>query len=198
MRCRATVAAGTTLVAGFGAMNILWLIVQPTQLRGLYSYASATLGDAIALPLIAYSLSRLDTLLPPRRNRMGLALGSLIGALVGAGTTWAWLADPNPIPNWTLPEPGRFTAAGWYHAAFMVGASTVLGGSFVDRLMRVPKDSGPSAQRHLAAVLGSVSAFAGLCMVDNFGRINLSSGASAMVAAALLGVAATLIPEFQV
>ncbi|WP_433380965.1 hypothetical protein ACQPZX_16250 [Actinoplanes sp. CA-142083] len=120
-------AAFVVLAAGFGALCLFWTSgVHPSSLPGLFDFASATWGDALALPAMTGFLLYAVRALPAARGDRPFALVTavLAGAL-GLASQALWLAAGNPRPNWTLPRPHRFTAAGWYHAAFVTAMCAV-------------------------------------------------------------------------
>ncbi len=99
-------------------MNAFWFLgTHDDSLRGLYDYRSATVGDGLALPLVAFGLAGACAQVKSSKWSFRIAI---LGATLAAATQAVWLADPNPELNWTLPEAHRLNAAGWYHAAFMV------------------------------------------------------------------------------
>lgn len=110
------------LLLGFGALNIFWIFdPQIPSLPGLYDYMAATWGDGLFLPigagaLVYYFLSNKNCCTKGIYTFSFLAL--LIGVLIGAFSQWSWLANENIEANWTIPQPGYFTSAGWYHAVF--------------------------------------------------------------------------------
>jgi hypothetical protein len=120
--------AGATLAAGFGVLAVLSLLQPaPEHLPGLWDFASATWGDGVALPLMAGSLAYAVRALPPtRRDAVLAAVAGLAGGGMGVATQVSWLSADAPRLNWTLPQPHHFTAAGWYHAGFLIGVSAVL------------------------------------------------------------------------
>ena len=187
------VAAALTLAAGWGMMNLWWIRTQSTQLRGLYDYWSSTLGDGIVLPVMAYSLTRLGQLLPPRHTRRGTLTGAVIGAIAGGAITISWLADSDPTPNWTLPYPGHFTAAGWYHAAFMIAALITFTAMFLDLITRLQTSITRRSEvhRHFVVVLAAFASFGALLLIDNRPTGSFSSAVTVAGASALLGIALT-------
>lgn len=121
----AVVGATSTFVAGFGVMNVFWILgPRDDSLRGLYDYRSATVGDGLALPLVAFGLAGASALVSPSKWRFWIGM---LGATLAVATQAAWLVDPSPELNWTLPEAHKFNMAGWYHAAFMVAGGFALG-----------------------------------------------------------------------
>jgi hypothetical protein len=124
-------------------MNLFWFTGEhDPQLLGLYDFKSATWGDGIILPLLAYFLVRLGSWHKPlerRRERLAVGVVAALCGLGGALTQIEWLRDPQTVLNWTIPAPGQFNAAGWYHAAFLCGASALFGALFAQAFMRLWK-----------------------------------------------------------
>jgi hypothetical protein len=114
-------AAFVVLAAGFGALCLFWTLgAHPSSLPGLFDFASATWGDALALPaMTALLVYAVRTLPAARGDRPFAAVAALLAGALGIASQALWLAAADPRPNWTLPRPHRFTAAGWYHAAFV-------------------------------------------------------------------------------
>ncbi|WP_405973286.1 hypothetical protein OG496_31200 [Streptomyces sp. NBC_00988] len=116
-------AAGAVFCSGFGALAVLYHFnAGDNDLSGLYTFRSATIGDGLLLPLLAYSLVR--SVSPPREwNKSELRIifgaGSL-AALGGAVLQLQWLLNTRPRLNWTLPAPHVFNLPGWYHAMFLI------------------------------------------------------------------------------
>lgn len=79
MKRQSVVHGLVTFGAGFGVTNAFYLAAIPTTARGLYTYWSATLGDAIALPIL---------------------VGSLTEASIELGSP-----GPGSCPSRTLPDP---------------------------------------------------------------------------------------------
>lgn len=115
-------ASFLVFLLGFGVLNIFWVFdPQIPSLPGLYDYMAATWGDGLFLPigagaLVYYFLSNKNCC---RKSTYAFSsLAFLIGVLIGALSQWSWLANENIEVNWTIPQPGYFTLAGWYHAFF--------------------------------------------------------------------------------
>jgi hypothetical protein len=136
----AEVAAGVTFILGFGAMLLLWLAgLGDSSRRGFIEYWSATVGDAIILPILAYALTK--AALPirdwSRRDRSLVIVAAGIAALGGVATQYTWLSSATIETNWTLPEPHVFNLPGWYHAVFLVVVSGFLAGACAASLLRL-------------------------------------------------------------
>jgi hypothetical protein len=190
-------AAAVTFVAGFGVMNVFYFTSQPSNVRGLYSYWSATLGDAVALPVLVGALTESHHLLrsskspPPWVGALGLTLGAVGGLL----TQIAWVIDPNVDPNWTIPEPHTFTAAGMYHGAFTIVTAGALANLTAEIAWRMHQES-PSGdidprivKRSLMVAGGAATAFLLLAVADNLDNLDRSASVATLTA---LGAAAGL------
>jgi hypothetical protein len=194
-------AAAATLIAGFGALNVFALAMPADpRLRGLYSYLSASIGDSILLPivafLLAYALSTTSSSAPTRLvGGIGATFGLVTGILVQVG----WLTDPSPQLNWTLVAPGTFNAAGWYHAVFLCAESAFLAGAAASLVAsavihRLPPTAGIAVGAAIVTLLG----FAALLVVDNRDSANQANvatlvglGAGAAFVVALVAVSIT-------
>ncbi|MEV6378167.1 hypothetical protein AB0M31_01950 [Streptomyces sp. NPDC051773] len=86
-------------------------------------------GDLLMVPALTGTLlaSLLSLPRPSRPSRLPGALG-LAGLLLGAATQAGWLLDDAPQLNWAMQRPHHFTFPGWYHAVFLVAATTLIGG----------------------------------------------------------------------
>lgn len=156
-RRKTVIAAGATWILGFGVMNAFWFLSKhPQNLLGQWDYRAPVIGDGLLLPIAAGVLvSALDII--PRaahERRIALAAG-LFGAAVGAYSQWAWLRDPAPLPNWTLPEAHHFTLPGWYHAIFLAAASAYFSGAGMTMLWRVRSLRRTGDSRAAESLLGS-------------------------------------------
>lgn len=166
----AALAAATVAVAGFGVLTAFWALQpSPAHLPGLFDFASATWGDGVALPLMAGSLAYAIRLLPAARHDAVLAgVAGLLGAAIGVATQVSWLGADAPRLNWTLPRPHHFTAAGWYHAAFLVlmcAAAAALWVVALNRAARSPRLPA-RAGTALAMAFAAGVAFLGLLAAD--------------------------------
>ncbi|GAA3776213.1 hypothetical protein GCM10022240_29680 [Microbacterium kribbense] len=144
-------AAVLILAAGFGAMSILYMSVPYDHaLRGLYSYRSATWGDAVLLPLAGMALIfAIASAKRASRDWVAGMTGCGAGTIGGLLVQRAWLTDPDVNLNWTLPSPGHFNVAGWYHAVFLVlmssfflGCLMLLTSAAVDKRLTMPSAAG--------------------------------------------------------
>lgn len=164
-------AAAGVFLAGFGALNAYSVVTpNPHGLRGLYGYFSATIGDGVLLPAAAYTLVRAVQITSRRRFRWWqLIAGAIIGAGASAALMWSWLTDPHPKLDWTLPEPGTFNAAGWYHAVFLTLTATFfcsLIAALAGNLYAAPWLA-ERAARWMAVFCSALGAFAMLVFADN-------------------------------
>ncbi|QGF22339.1 hypothetical protein [Raineyella fluvialis] len=183
MKHSGMIPATLTAVAGFGTMNLLWIVERSRTLhRGLYSYLSSSLGDAFCLPVVVGALSVARVSLPEAPGGM---IGGVCGALTLAGvmfaTQAAWLADPNPDLNWTLPAPHVFNAAGWYHALFSVCLAGYLGYQLGDMVVRLRKHE--MNERTQAALFTATAAgltFTALLIADNLPNLDRSASRASM------------------
>ncbi len=198
MKRQSVVSGLVTLGAGFGAMNAFYLAAIPTTTRGLYTYWSATVGDAIALPILVGGLTEASielggALSVPRIVRW---TAGVIGAGVGLATQIAWLADPNPDPNWTIPEPHTFTVAGHYHAGFTVALTAYVTSRIASCAWLLRKaqerESQPPVRALKALTTAGIAAagFVALAVADNIGNRDKGASASSLIA---LGMAMAVI-----
>jgi hypothetical protein len=168
----AGISAAGVFALGYGAMNALQRFLPSSPgLRNLSSYASASWGDGLVLPLLTGCLiGTAKQLAPARRELTHALIWGLLGAATGAATQYLWLQDPAPGLNWTLPAARRFNAAGWYHAAFTVGTLGLLIGTtaLVQRRLVQVSHPWPSRVRwHLGTVGVLVLIFGALVAWDN-------------------------------
>jgi hypothetical protein len=193
---RSYVVAGlgtlVTVVLGVGVLA-MWSLATPSVdgLPRLTDFYSATWGDGLFLPLAVGSLlllvARLGTI-----GRRAIVVLSAVGLLAGVASQAVWLADPAPRLNWTLPAPHQFTAAGWYHAAFLVVASMVfvtLVGTVVIQLRGRP-DKAAADSVAFTVFLLAAGGFAALVVRDGAaGPWHLAQLATwVLVVCALLGL----------
>ena len=174
---RRALAVGVAVaVFGIGALYVLSQIIEVRAgATGFADSRAGTIGDAI-LPFIVgwlvYSRARLDT--DPRFQPVSLLAG-LCGASVGAFSQYVWLSDPDFGPDWMLSAPHQFSAAGWYHAFFLVvvaGGLTALAVDFVLAGRRVTGLGTATSGRlpgplSIAGVLTAVTVFEMTALVDS-------------------------------
>lgn len=167
--------------AGFGVMTALWILLpQDNAIPGHWDYASGTLGDALVLPVLVGSLlSLLGSFPPTPTDKIAGAVGASIGACGGLAVQYSWLADNHPRLNWVLPEPGRFSVPGWYHAAFLVVVSSGIAAAFLLALarMREARRSGKQRAGLVPSALfsGSTALFLALVVFDSTPSASTSS-----------------------
>jgi hypothetical protein len=157
----------------------------PRGLPGLGSFPSAYLGDTVLVPaavlLLAAAIPKLKAAAAERKLIASAAvLTALIAALAQAG----WLHDRAPRLNWTLPRPGHFTAAGWWHAVYFAGMSAVFCGLLVLFLIRVRttrRDPGYSVPTGpwTAVFIATTGTYVALAIHDSSrGTVGWASGSS--------------------
>ncbi len=163
---------------GFGALNVFTVLgIGQPHLPGLYTFRSATVGDGLLLPLLAYSLTRAAGLQRGWTGRQRTIVFSVatLAALGGAALQAQWLLNPHPRLNWTFPAPHSFNLPGWYHAGFLIAACGFFGGVAALLLLRV-RQEGNSGTTTIESRLRSVGAlgvltpalaFSGLLSEDN-------------------------------
>lgn len=197
MKRQSVVNGLVTLGAGFGVMNAFYLAATHTTTRGLYTYWSATLGDAVALPILVGSLTEASIELGGVRSvpRIVRWTAGVVGAGAGLATQIAWLADPSPDPNWTIPEPHTFTVAGYYHAVFTVAlagyvASRVISCAWLLRESRM-RESRPSINVLKSLAVAGIAAvcFVVLVVADNLGNRGRGASMSSLIAVAVASAA---------
>lgn len=193
-----TRSALLVLVAGFGGLFVLWLAGSwRRDLPGLFDYRSATIGDALLLPLIVGLLvAAASRLRSAPRERAWARLGAALGLGLAVTTQVLWLTDDGPRANWTLPEPHHFNFAGWYHAVFLCLASAAIGSLtiLVARRIRAAAASGAldaSVTRSpwLGALVASAVGLAGLIALDNREASGSQAGTTTTIAMAVTGAA---------
>ena len=185
-------------VAGL-VLPIWWLVKRPVgHLPGLGAYPSAYIGDTVLLPLGCMILvigSR--SLRPARGERVTSGAAAVVAGAAAIAVQAAWLRDPSPRLNWTLPHAGRFNAGGWWHAVYFTAMSAVVLALSVIFLMRVRdgRRTDPESVKRLSGgpgavvVLTAFGAYAALVVHDNFSASITRSSASSLVltsAAALI------------
>ena len=109
-----------------------------------------------------------------------------IGALMSAGATLAtqaaWLSDPNPDLNWTLPAPHTFNTAGWYHAGFSVCLAGYVGYQLGDMILRLRRHGlNRSTRKALLAATAAGSVFSVLLIMDNLPNLDRAASRASML-----------------
>jgi hypothetical protein len=178
------VAAAIILLTGFGVMAALSATGRWDTGRGLWDYRAATWGDILLVPALCAVLAMglLDGRLPPRPSERSWAIagGALFG-ISGALVQVSWLAASNPIINWTLPAPHRFSLPGWYHAIFLVATASAIGAAGIvvaRRLRSAPARARDEVARGPASAtfLGCAIAFGLVLAFDSADSIDTSAG----------------------
>lgn len=194
---QAVALTAAVAAAGFGAQAVMWCLgTWPPQLTGWPDYRAATVGDLVMVPALTGALlaSLLSLPAPHEASRLPTALG-LVGLLLGVATQAGWLLDDAPQLNWSMERPHEFTYEGWYHAGFLVAATTLTGcllGCLVPRLRTA--DRLPYARLLACAAVG----FAALLSADLVfpagpGGHHIAPGGVASMMATLTMVAAALV-----
>lgn len=168
-----------TFLLGFATMNIFWLFT-PKQagLMGLYDYCAATIGDGIFLPVLLGSLAYMVTAAPKiddvkeKRKACVIAIGvGLLFGFAGVATQVQWYLNPNINPNWTIPEPHHFNAAGIYHGVFFSGVFFSIAFFMTLFCIRWRKSSAPSIrdlQRPVFVLGAASSGFMAMLYIDDY------------------------------
>jgi hypothetical protein len=151
-------------LTGFGALNVWWLATRhtvPAGMPGLYQYYSATWGDGLLLPVAVGGLWFLTRQVKASQqpiSRRLIVVSTIVGTIGGGMSQVGWLLDPAPRLNWTFVQPHHFTAAGWYHAMFLVVITAVVvqrGALLLACLRRSSAKPGIDAQESTDLVLRS-------------------------------------------
>jgi hypothetical protein len=188
--------AVAVLVAGFGALLGFWLGGSySAQLPGLFEYPSATWGDGLLLPLLAFCLCRLIAGLPVADGRRPTLLAGVVGAVAGGLVILTWVTDPAPSLNWTMPQPHRLNMPGVWHAGFLVLASGLFAALWVELLRRLRHASRVQVDAALqsAAAAGAVAGttgYAWLARADSGRAAGTAAGRGSLLA---LGLAALVL-----
>jgi hypothetical protein len=180
-------------LAGFVAVLGFWnLGDHPDHLTGLFSYRSATWGDGLFLPLQAIAVKYLVDGLSRPRHRWLVEAATATGFLLGVFVIWSWWHDPSPQLNWTMPEPHTFTAAGYWHALFLIGACGVFARLWTDLLLRLHhhRSTPDVALRTLnsgcfATALGSAVCYVALAGFDSSRSASTQAGSATLIALSL-------------
>jgi hypothetical protein len=188
--------AVAVLVAGFGALLGFWLGgSHPPRLPGLFEYPSATWGDGLLLPLLAYCLCRLIAGLPAADGRRPTLLAGMVGAVAGGLVILTWITDPAPSLNWTMPRPHRLNLPGVWHAGFLVLASGLFAALWVEllrRLRHASQDQAGAALQSMAAAgaVAGTTGYAWLATADSGRAAGTAAGRGSLLA---LGLAALVL-----
>ncbi len=189
---RAAGCAGILFLSGFGMLSMLYEFGDhPSGVPGLYDYWSATLGDAVLLPLTLGSLILVRARMPRCRGDVAMSVaGAVAGVSLGLFTQVLWLSDDQPTLNWTLPEPHRFAFSGYYHGGFLIAVSGLFGFLWTSAIMRSTSARwhGVRLQGAAAPLLTAAAATLGfaLCLVaDNVGGSDSAATRSTLIAMAV-------------
>lgn len=168
-----------TFLFGFAIMNVFWIFT-PKQagLMGLYDYLAATIGDGIFLPLLLGSLAYMVELTPKiddtnenkKTNFIAIGVGMLFG-LAGIAIQVQWYLNPNINPNWTIPIPHHFNAAGIYHGFFfsaMFFSIAFLMTLFCMRWRKSNAQDIGSMQRPIFVLSTASSGFMAMLYIDDY------------------------------
>jgi len=200
----AALAAVVVFLVGFGAMAAMSANGSWDIGRDMWHYRAATWGDAIVVPGISAILAAgfWDRRIPRQAHeRIWVLRGGGAFALAGALVQASWLASSQPILNWTLPEPHRFSFPGWYHAVFLVLLSGAIGAAGFVLARRVR--SAPAAVRDYvsrspatAALTGFSVSFGLLLYFDSVDSLDTSAGQGSAAGAVGTVFAAVLLLFF--
>ena len=159
--------------------------------HSMWHYRAATWGDVLLVPGVCAVLAAglCDPLVPiaPRERRWAVAGGVAFG-LAGALVQVSWLASADPVRNWTLPAPHFFSFPGWYHAGYLVVASTAIGGAGAVLAKRVGR-AVPSLRERVAAlpataaICGFGISFGLVLWLDSIDSLRTSAGAGSALGA---------------
>jgi hypothetical protein len=100
----------------------------------------------------------------------------------------SWLASAHPLLNWTLPAPHVFSFPGWYHAAYLVVASSAIGAAGAVLARRVQL-AAPSVRAHVAALPATAAScgfgvsFGLVLWIDSIDSLHTSAGAGSALGA---------------
>jgi hypothetical protein len=174
----ALLSGAAVFVTGFGVIISFWYLgTWPHNIPGFFTYRSPVFGDGFLLPLAAGLIIGAGDKLEPARNEViGIAISGCLGVVGGAGLQLAWLSDPNPQLNWTVPAPHTFNAPGVYHAIFLSIASGFFSGATFRLLFRTRQTRRSDPKRVLkmlespaaAVLIACLLGFTGLVLIDGF------------------------------
>jgi hypothetical protein len=183
-------AASIVLAGGFGVLLAFHRFGGPPPgVPGLFAFASATWGDALALPVMTGSLVHIVSRLPAtRRDLPRAAVAGGVTGLLGAGIEVQQLLDDHPRPNWTFPTAHQFTTAGWYHAGFLTVLAAAAGFLWMLALLRLARHGRTPEVVAVVVALVSALSFGALLAVDL-----APHPAGTSVAAATAGASATIL-----
>jgi hypothetical protein len=181
----AAACVGTAVfLLGFGVMSLLSATGRWEAGRSMWHYRAATWGDILLVPgicaILAAGLG--DRRIRRQQGEKGWALsGAFVFSVSGLAVQASWLASSKPILNWTLPEPHHFSTPGWYHAAYLVVLSGVIGGAGTVLARRIR--AGPervrdevSRERATGLLVGFTWSFGLLLYLDSADSLHTSAG----------------------
>ncbi|MFD5074265.1 hypothetical protein [Streptomyces sp. NPDC058371] len=175
-----------------------------SAIPGLFDFRSATWGDGLLLPLLALCLRvstrRLAAQYTPSHRWRAVVIGALMGVAVGAAVIVAWARDEHPVVNWTIPRAGELTAAGIWHAAFLVSACGCFAGLGTDVVKHLRVADAAVVQKTLTSswacvAFACMAGYAWLAVADAE-RADATVGGRASLVAVTIGavlVAAALV-----
>ncbi len=202
------VAAAGVLSAGFCSLGLIWLVGDWEEGQpGFPDYVSGTVGDAVLLPALVYFLAwsreRVVGTVGESPSLRASLTYALLGAVPGAAVMASWLLDDDARLNWSLPEPGRFSLAGWWHAVFLVLVCGLLAEHALTAILGLRRLRSTAAATHQTyvrhPVVPSISAlavaFCGLAVYDSLPSATTFASISTMssVSVATLGAVATFV-----
>lgn len=175
------------LTTNFLALCLFWSLGRRVPgLPGPFAFASVTWGDSLALPAMTGLLTYAVRALPPAPADRAFAVTSaVLAGAAGATSQILWLTAGHPRTNWTLPRAHRFTAAGWYHAAFVTAFCAALAALLALALNRVVL--APRRPRRALVAIGAAVA-CGLA----FATLLASDAGTTPTGAGLIGVLAAV------
>jgi hypothetical protein len=129
-RLAALAIATVTLALAFGvnAVTHLVLLLRHDPLvrehRGTLQFLSAWIGDGVLLPVMNVIAAQVLRRTSGRPSRAEVAVAVAIGLLVT--TIMHLVQGARGLVNWSMPQPWRWNALGWYHVVFMAGQLSYL------------------------------------------------------------------------
>jgi hypothetical protein len=193
---------------GFGALWVFWLAAERKPgLPGLFEFRSATWGDGFLLPLLALCLRVMtERLRPPggiAHRRRAVTAGAFAGTAVGVTVIGSWFVEDRPALNWTMQRPHSFTAAGVWHAVFLVAACALFARLATDLALHLRHSGEAAVRRSLssswaAGALTCAAGYAWLGISDALGSGGSVGGTTSLVvlagAAVVVGGAMFFVP----
>ncbi|WP_143226875.1 hypothetical protein [Actinomadura mexicana] len=185
------------LVLLAGLVLPVWAVfVEPAPgVPGLNAFPSAYLGDTLLIPATILVIVGVIRSRAPAFNERALTVAAAGMAGAAAVAVQAiWLGDLHPRVNWTLPRPGYFTAAGWWHAVYFVVMSALAAALTVLAIARVRAErhrsgTAPVAGPYAPVPFMTVGTYLVLVVHDSTAAsIGLASGSSLALAAVALAL----------